>query len=107
MVGLLFVAIIPNGNLSAQTWPAEADWVHLIDKDWNGLADPDDQQTSYLDIVVDASGFDSYILSDQTYLYFRIGLQGSPLQNASNLKPFAWLAVLIRISIIPQIGRFL
>ena len=75
MVGLLFVAIIPNGNLSAQTWPAEADWVHLIDKDWNGLADPDDQQTSYLDIVVDAAGFDSYILSDQTYLYFRIGLQ--------------------------------
>lgn len=87
---LLFVMATPL--LAIDPWPLASEWVGLLSSDWSQSTDPDDQSSDYLDILPDEHGYDSYFYATPTTLFFRIGLQGSPLDKKGKLKSFAWYA---------------
>ncbi|MCF7808471.1 MAG: DUF11 domain-containing protein [Candidatus Marinimicrobia bacterium] len=88
MLGLLWLPAKPL--MALEPWPTESEWVGLLQADWTPSTDADDQNADYLDIV--ENGYDSYFYATETTLFFRIGLQGSPLDKKGKLSPFAWFA---------------
>ncbi|MCF7921606.1 MAG: hypothetical protein K9M55_02785, partial [Candidatus Marinimicrobia bacterium] len=90
---ILLYTLTPAQELLAQTWPANADWIPMINANWNSLQDANDQSKDGLDIIPDQYGHDSYFYSNQSNLFIRIMLQGSPLKRGK-LDRGTWFAAL-------------
>jgi hypothetical protein len=56
----------------------------------NPLNDPEGDTPGSRDIVGDAANPLLFVASDATHLYFRLRVDGDPLQNPTNFGPFGW-----------------
>ncbi len=104
---LLIISIVAVLTIFAApasaAWPLQAEWIPALGPNWTNITDPSDQQSAYLDCVVDtmqplSRQAASYWFFDGIYMYFRMILDGDPLRyqgiTAAGMKPFGW-AVLI------------
>src|SRR5256885_1121318 len=85
--------LLLGGSVAAAPgFPANINWIPLTINNGTILTDPsaDAQGGGAREIVGDASNPAVYVAADATHLYFRMRLDVTVLQSASNLKPFGW-----------------
>ncbi len=93
-IGLLAVIlscfVLPTTSFA---WPTDGEWIPIPGPTTSVLEEPDGDVggPGHIDIVgSDPSLPAAYTYADDDYLYYRIRLNGDPVQGSNNLKPFGW-----------------
>ncbi|MDI1448627.1 hypothetical protein [Polyangium sp. 6x1] len=95
-----FLGLAVPVTARAQTFPADdATWVPLERTDpmtgvTTPLSDPEGDTAGPRDIVGNEQFPLAYVYSDATHYYFRMRIDESVLQNATNFQPFGWGCVI-------------
>jgi hypothetical protein len=77
-----------GASASAQSFPADADWI-VLTRDGVPVDDPQNDAQDDRDIVGDADAPAAYVYADGDFLYFRLRLDADPRQG-DNFRPFGW-----------------
>jgi len=83
----------------AQTFPPDASWIPLTKTDpmtmvTTPLTDPEGDAAGSRDMVGDVANPLAFVYSDATHYYFRLRIDSTVLQTATNFAPFGWGCVL-------------
>ncbi|MDC0747126.1 hypothetical protein [Polyangium mundeleinium] len=94
-----FLGLSVPATARAQTFPSDASWVALTRTDpMTGttapLGDPEGDTAGARDIVGNEQFPLAYVYSDATHYYFRMRIDESVLQNATNFLSFGWGCVI-------------
>ena len=93
MLAVVALCLFSSPTLAQDSWPTN-EWVGFLNADWDPSLDANDQSADYLDILADPDGYDSYFYANENTLFFRIGLEGTPLNRQGTLRAFAWAAAI-------------
>jgi uncharacterized repeat protein (TIGR01451 family) len=88
---ILFVMVIMIAMpVLSFAWPADEDWVALLDSGGVPLGDPEsDSHGDSRELVGDASDPAAYIYADDDYMYYRLRVDADPAMG-DGLRPFGW-----------------
>jgi Cys-rich repeat protein len=93
-VGTGVALVLASRTAAAQTFPQDAQWVPLT---CNGVALTDvvgEVQPPAIDAVGDASNPAAYVFMDATWLFLRLRMNATAMQNANTFDPYAWLCLI-------------
>lgn len=89
LLALVALALVSIPSLaSAQTWPADTDWLPL-ERNGQVVEDPPGDAVGSRDFVGDAANPAGYTYADATYFYVRVRVNEDPRQQMG-LRPFSW-----------------